>query len=74
MDRNAVNQEFNKFFRVTNATPDQLEFIDAIVSELTVNGVVEAKWQYEARSLDISPQGPEALFPSTPVDRVFQIL
>jgi len=58
----------------TNATPDQLEFIDVIVSELTANGVVEAKRLYESLYLDISPQGPEALFLSAQVDRMFQIL
>ena len=43
------------------------------MSELTVNGVVEAKRLYESPYLDISPQGPEALFPSAQVDRIFQI-
>jgi type I restriction enzyme R subunit len=74
MDREAVYQAFNEFISGTNATPDQLEFIDVIVSELTVNGVVEAKRLYESPYLDISPQGPEALFPSAQVDRMFQIL
>lgn len=58
----------------TNATPAQLEFIDVIVSELTASGVVEAKRLYESPYLDISPQGPDALFPSAQVDRMFQIL
>ena len=74
MDREAVYQAFNEFVSGTNATPDQLEFIDVIVSELTANGVVEAKRLYESPYLDISPQGPEALFPSAQVDRMFQIL
>jgi len=74
MDRESVNQAFNEFVRGTNATPDQLEFIDVIVSELTANGVVEAKRLYESPYLDISPQGPEALFPSAQVDRMFEIL
>ena len=74
MDREAVYQAFNEFVSGTNATPDQLEFIDVIVSELTANGVVEASRLYESPYLDISPQGPEALFPSAKVDRMFQIL
>lgn len=74
MDREAVYQAFNEFVSGTKATPDQLEFIDVIVSELTANGVVEARRLYESPYLDISPQGPEALFPSAQVDRMFQIL
>jgi type I restriction enzyme R subunit len=74
MDRPAVYQAFNEFVNGTTATPDQLEFIDLIVSELTTNGVVEARRLYESPFLDISPQGPEALFPEAKVDRMFAIL
>jgi type I restriction enzyme R subunit len=74
MDRDAVYQAFNEFVSGTKATPDQLEFIDLIVAELTANGVVEARRLYESPYLDISPQGPEALFPSAKVDRMFEIL
>ena len=74
MDREAVYQAFNELISGSNATPDQLEFIGVIVSELTANGVVEAKRLYESPFLDISPQGPEALFPSAQVDRMFEIL
>lgn len=35
---------------------------------------IEAKRLYESPYLDINPQGPEALFPSAQVDRMFQIL
>jgi type I restriction enzyme R subunit len=74
MDRDAVYQAFNEFVSGTKATPDQLEFIDLIVAELIANGVVEARRLYESPYLDISPQGPEALFPSAKVDRMFEIL
>jgi len=74
MDRDAVYQAFNEFISGSTATPDQLEFIELIVSELTANGVVEARRLYESPFLDISPQGPEALFPEAKVDRMFQIL
>jgi type I restriction enzyme R subunit len=73
MDREAVYQAFNEFVTGTT-TPDQIEFVELIVSELTANGVVEAKRLYESPYLDISPQGPEALFTSAKVERMFQIL
>jgi len=74
MDRDAVSQAFDEFVAGTTATPDQLEFIDLIVSELSTNGVVEAGRLYESPYLDISPQGPEALFPAATVARMFQVL
>jgi type I restriction enzyme R subunit len=74
MDREAVYQAFDEFVSETNEIPEQLEFIDIIVSELTVNGVVEAKRLFESPYLDISPQGLETLFPSAQVNRIFQIL
>ena len=48
----------------TQASADQIEFIDLIVSELTANGVMDAARLYESPFLDISPQGPEGLFPA----------
>ena len=53
---------------------DQIEFIELIVSELTTNGVMEAGRLYESPFLDISPQGPEGLFPVAKVDRMVQVL
>lgn len=57
-----VRRAINEFVRGTNATPDQLKFIDIIVSERTVNGVVEAKRQCESLDLDFSLKEAEALF------------
>lgn len=58
----------------TKATQDQIEFIELIVSELTANGVMEARRLYEPPFLDISLQGPERLFPLAKVDRMVQVL
>jgi type I restriction enzyme R subunit len=74
MERGAVAQAFSEVIAGTHATPDQIEFIDLIVSELTTNGVMEAARLYESPFLDISPQGPEALFPVAKVDRMVQVL
>lgn len=74
MEREAVAQAFSEVIAGTQATPDQIEFIELIVSELTTNGVMEAGRLYESPFLDISPQGPEGLFPLAKVDRMVQVL
>ena len=55
------------------ATLNQIELIESIVSELTTNGLMEAGRLYETPSLDVSPQGPEVLFPAAKVDRMVQV-
>jgi len=74
LDKEAVTQAFNALVAGTTATPDQIEFIELIVSELTANGSMEARRLYESPFLDISPQGPEGLFPSATVAQMVQIL
>ena len=74
MEREAVAQAFSEVIAGTQATPDQIEFIDLIVSELTTNGVMDAGRLYESPFLDISPEGPEGLFPVAKVDRMVQVL
>jgi type I restriction enzyme R subunit len=74
MEREAVAQAFSEVIAGTRATPDQIEFIELIVSELTTNGVMDAGRLYESPFLDISPQGPEGLFPAAKVDRMVQVL
>ena len=74
MDKDAVYQAFNELVAGTTATPDQIEFIDLIVTELTANGTMDARRLYESPFLDISPQGPEGLFPSAKVEQMVQIL
>ena len=74
MEREAVVAVFSDIVAGTQATPDRIEFIDLIVSELTTNGAMEAGRLYESPFLDISPQGPEGLFPVAKVDRMVQVL
>ncbi|MEO7853415.1 MAG: type I restriction-modification enzyme R subunit C-terminal domain-containing protein, partial [Rubrivivax sp.] len=74
MDREAVSQAFSDLIAGTTATPDQIEFIELIVSELTANGVMAAGRLYESPFLDISPQGPEGLFPVAQVEQMVGLL
>ena len=54
--------------------PYPIEFIGLIVDELTANGVMTAERLYESPFLDISPQGPEGLFPVAAIDRMLKII
>jgi type I restriction enzyme R subunit len=74
MEREAVVLAFSELVSGTRASADQIEFIDLIVEELTHSGCMEARRLYESPFLDISPQGPEGLFPASKVEKMFQVL
>ncbi|WP_211461994.1 DEAD/DEAH box helicase family protein [Collimonas silvisoli] len=74
LDREAVAEALSQFISGGTATPDQIEFIDLIVQELTQNGVMEADRLYESPFTDISPTGPDGVFPTAQVDLLFQVL
>ncbi|MFZ3139477.1 DEAD/DEAH box helicase family protein [Polaromonas sp.] len=74
MEREAVAQAFSELVSGSKATADQIEFIELIVSELTQAGQMEARRLYESPFLDISPQGPEGLFPVAKVEKMVQVL
>ena len=60
-------QAFNEFLSGTTATPDQIEFIELVVQELTLNGVMEADRLFQSPFTDVNSQGPLGLFPAAPV-------
>lgn len=74
MDKEAATEAFSEFITGTTATPDQIEFIDLIIQELTENGVMEAERLYQTPFIDINPEGPDAVFPSATVDQLIKVL
>ncbi|MCM2288460.1 MAG: hypothetical protein NDI67_05465 [Sulfuritalea sp.] len=48
--------------------------INLVIEELTANGVMEPDRLYQTPYIDISPQGPDGVFPSARVDQLFKIL
>lgn len=46
LSREAVSQAFNQFVSGTTATPDQIEFVELLVQELTQAGVMDAERLY----------------------------
>jgi type I restriction enzyme R subunit len=74
MDKEAAVQAFSQLVSTANATPDQIEFVDLIVKELTHSGVMDAGRLYQTPYIDINPLGPEGVFPTAKVDQLFQVL
>ncbi|MEX3944357.1 DEAD/DEAH box helicase family protein [Paraburkholderia sp. BR10937] len=74
LDHEAAMQAFSDFVSGTTATADQIEFVNLIVEELTQSGVMDASRLYESPFVDVSPMGPEAIFPSAKVDQMIQVL
>ena len=74
LDREAAMQAFSDFVSGSTATPNQMEFIELIIQELTQNGVMEVSRLYETPFVDISPMGPEGIFPTTKVEQMIQVL
>ena len=62
LDREAAMQAFSGFIGDTTATPNQIEFINLIVDELTQNGLMEPERLFQSPYTDINAQGPLGLF------------
>ncbi|MCX4177669.1 MULTISPECIES: DEAD/DEAH box helicase family protein [Paraburkholderia] len=74
LDREAATEAFSEFISGTSASANQIEFIDLVVQYLTENGVMEPDRLYESPFTDISPKGPDGLFPSAKVDQMVKVL
>lgn len=74
LDREASMQAFSQFIQGTTATPDQIEFIDLIVQELTVAGVMEPDRLFQSPFTDLNAQGPQGVFPSDKLTLIVDVL
>ncbi|WP_334035479.1 type I restriction-modification enzyme R subunit C-terminal domain-containing protein [Burkholderia cepacia] len=74
LDREAAAAEFSQFIQGTTATPNQIEFIDLMVQELTQNGVMEAARLFESPFTDVNAQGPLGVFPAATVTQIVRVL
>jgi len=74
LDREAAMQAFSALLQGSKATPEQIEFIELIVSELTQNGVMTPERLFESPFTDVNAQGPLAVFPQTQVARIVEVL
>lgn len=74
LDRETAMQAFSALIVGTTATPNQIEFINLIVQELTQNGVMEADRLFESPFTDLNVQGPFGVFPQAMVTQIVQVL
>ncbi|WP_225854180.1 type I restriction-modification enzyme R subunit C-terminal domain-containing protein [Micromonospora sp. ALFpr18c] len=74
LDREAARDAFSEFLVDRTLNAAQLDFINLIVNDLTVNGVMEPGRLYESPFNGVAPRGPEALFSNPDADRLVSIL
>lgn len=74
LDREAARDAFSEFLVDRTLNAAQLDFINLIVNDLTMNGVMEPGRLYESPFNGVAPRGPEALFSNDDADRMVSIL
>lgn len=74
LDREAAIQAFSDFVNGTTSTPNQIEFVNLIVQELTQNGVMEADRLFQSPFTDLNAQGPLGIFPAAKVSQIVDVL
>lgn len=74
LERDAAMQAFSELLQGGKATPEQIEFIDLVIDELTQNGVMPPERLFESPFTDVSAQGPLGVFPPTQVTRIVSTL
>lgn len=74
LDREEAVRAFSEFISETTATPNQIEFINLVVQELTQNGIMEPDRLFESPFKDLHAQGPLGLFPPAKVTRIVEVL
>lgn len=74
LDHEAAMAAFSELLVGSTATPNQIEFINLIVQELTQNGVMEPSRLFQSPFTDLNAQGPLGIFPPTQVSQLVDIL
>ena len=74
LDRAAAKEAFADFLDEKRYSRNQIEFINLIIDYLTEHGVVEPKRVYESPFIAVAPEGPEGLFGSADVTRLFEAI
>jgi type I restriction enzyme R subunit len=74
LDREAAKEAMAAFIAGKTMSANQLEFITLVVDHLTEHGVMDPARLYESPFTDITPRGPDGLFPPTELDELLRSL
>jgi type I restriction enzyme R subunit len=74
LDRAAAKTALAEFLDDKRYSKNQLEFVNLIIDELTERGVVNIARVYEVPYVALAPEGPEAIFVESDLDRLFKLL
>lgn len=74
LDREAAKQALAAFMSGKTLSANQIEFVNLIIDHLTEHGVMDAGLLYESPFTDITPQGPDGLFPAAQIDQLVSLL
>ena len=67
-------QAFSDFINGTITTPEQIEFINLVVLELTQAGVMEPDRLFQSPFTDVHAQGPLGVFPPAKIVAMVEVL
>ncbi len=73
LDREAAIQAFSELSKGSTATPDQIEFIELVVQELTLNGLMAADRLSQSPFTDVNAQGPLGVFPAATLTSLVEV-
>jgi type I restriction enzyme R subunit len=71
LDRAAAKAACADFLDDKRYSKNQIQFVNLIIDELTARGVVEPGRVYESPYDGVAPEGPEAIFVESDLDRIF---
>lgn len=74
LDREAAMEAFGTYLDAGKFTVEQIRFVNLIIEELIMNGVVEPRRLFESPYTDHAPTGPDILFPKDHVAVIVNIL
>jgi type I restriction enzyme R subunit len=74
LDRNAAIEAMAEFLNDKHATASQIEFAKMIVEYLIVDGAIDAGRLYATPFTALSATGPDTLFGSAKVERLFAVI
>jgi len=74
LDRAACEARFAEFLDDKRYTSKQIRFVQMLIEELTNEGIVEAGRLFEQPYMGVAPEGPQQIFTSAEVDRIFDTI